>query len=119
MEIKKGIGVSPGVVISKAFVLDAEDFPIPERHIVAGTHQDEVSRLHDAISASKAEVIELRQRMADRVGEDTAAIFDFHLGMLEDQRLSGEIVDAIDKHRYTAEHAVSAVFRAHARKFLD
>jgi len=119
MEIKKGIGVSPGVVISKAFVLDAEDLPIPERHIVAGTGEHEVARLENAIAASKAEVIELRQRMAERIGEETAAIFDFHLGMLEDQRLFGEIVHAIEQLQFTAEHAVSAVFRAHARKFLD
>ena len=33
MEVKKGIGVSPGVVISTAVVLDAEDLLIPKRHI--------------------------------------------------------------------------------------
>ena len=33
MEIKKGIGVSPGVVISTAVVLDAEDLLIPVRHV--------------------------------------------------------------------------------------
>ena len=31
MEIKKGISVSPGVVISTAVVLDAEDLVIPKR----------------------------------------------------------------------------------------
>ena len=36
MEIKKGIGVSPGVVISTAVVLDAEDLVIPKRHVDAG-----------------------------------------------------------------------------------
>jgi len=33
MEIKKGIGVSPGVVISMAVVLDAEDLVIPKRAV--------------------------------------------------------------------------------------
>ncbi len=33
MEIKKGIGVSPGVVISTAVVLDAEDLLIPKRSV--------------------------------------------------------------------------------------
>ena len=33
MEIKKGIAVSPGVVISTAVVLDAEDLLVPERHV--------------------------------------------------------------------------------------
>ena len=33
MEIKKGISVSPGVVIGTALVLDAEDLLIPKRFI--------------------------------------------------------------------------------------
>ncbi len=119
MEIKKGIGVSPGVVISKAFVLDAEDYPIPERHVAADRQQEEIDRLHAAIEAGRAELVELRGRMRDRIGAETAAIFDFHLGMLDDKRLIGEIEAAINDDHYTAEHAVSAVFRAHARKFLD
>ena len=33
MEIKKGIGVSPGVAISTALMLDTEDLVIPKRQV--------------------------------------------------------------------------------------
>ena len=45
MEIKKGIGVSPGVVISTAVVLDAEDLLIPKRQVDAAEVAGEVERL--------------------------------------------------------------------------
>ena len=44
MEIKKGIGVSPGVVISTAIVLDAEDLVIPKRHVDEGQIAGEIER---------------------------------------------------------------------------
>ncbi|NQU76537.1 MAG: phosphoenolpyruvate--protein phosphotransferase, partial [Planctomycetes bacterium] len=119
MEVKKGIGVSPGVVISKAFVLDAEEFLIPERHVEAHQFKDELARLRKATAASKVEVIDLRDRMADRIGKETAAIFDFHLRMLEDKVLLRKLTGTIRDNQVTAEHAVAAVFRDYAREFLD
>jgi len=118
MEIKKGIGVSPGVVICPAFVLDAEDFPIPARHVEKDQLKAEVTRLRHAISASKDEVIALRDRMASRIGAETAAIFDFHLRMLEDKLLLRKIRHVIQNERFTAERAVSTVFRDYAKEFL-
>ena len=119
MEIKKGIGVSPGVVISKVFVLDAEEFPIPERHIEASQLKEETARLRRATAASKQEVLELRDRLADRIGKETAAIFDFHFRMLDDKVLQRRLLSAIRNYHVTAEHAVTTVFRDYAREFLD
>ena len=119
MEIKKGIGVSPGIVISQAFTLDAEEFPIHERHVEASQLKNEAVRLRKALAASKAEVIELRDRMTDRIGAETAAIFDFHLRMLEDRVLLKKLRDAISGDKASAEHAVADVFRDYAKQFLD
>ena len=51
MEIKKGIGVSPGVVISTAVVLDAEDVLVPKRQVDAG----QVRILQDELASETAE----------------------------------------------------------------
>ena len=49
MEIKKGIGVSPGVVISTALVLGAEELHIPQRHVEQKQVEQEVARLEAAL----------------------------------------------------------------------
>ena len=74
MEIKKGIGVSPGVVISTAVVLDAEDLLIPERHVPPGRTTDEITRFHQAVQASIAEVQAVREKMAGTIGRSQAGI---------------------------------------------
>ncbi len=119
MEIKKGIGVSPGVIISRAFVLDAEEFPIPERHIEPAQAKNELERLRSAVTRSKSEVVALRDRMADQIGAETAAIFDFHLRMLDDKVMLRRVREVIRDEGVTAEHAVATVFRAYAKEYLN
>ena len=60
MEIKKGIGVSPGVVIGTAIVLDAEDVIVPRRQVEASQIPAEIARLKDALLAGSAELMQLR-----------------------------------------------------------
>ena len=49
MQIKRGIPVSPGVVIYPALVLDAEDQPITRRSITDAQVSSEIARVDEAI----------------------------------------------------------------------
>src|SRR5947209_6294006 len=118
MEIKKGIGVSPGVVISTAVVLDAEDLLIPKRHVEPEQVQAEVERLGKATAASMVDLAKLRDDATSEYGKDIGAIFEFHLGLLRDRKLQAEIVGEIRAQHVTAEYAVSIVMRRLANKFL-
>jgi phosphoenolpyruvate-protein phosphotransferase (PTS system enzyme I) len=119
MEIKKGIGVSPGVAICQAVVLDAEEYRIPQRHVSAQRVAGEMSRLDDAIKRGTEELTDLRDRARQRLGAETAAIFDFHIGLLSDQLLQKRIKDVIAAESVTAEYAVASVLRSYAKEFLD
>jgi phosphotransferase system enzyme I (PtsI) len=118
MEIKKGIGVSPGVVISTAVVLDAEDLAIPERHIHPGSTGVEIDRFRKAVDASIAEVQTIRENMAEKAGKEIAGIFDAHVGILRDKSLLKQVEGEIVKQETTAEFAVSIVMRRYAQAFL-
>ncbi len=119
MEIKKGIGVSPGVAICQAVVLDAEEFRIPERRIKPERVGDEIGRLERALTRSREELVELRDHTADRLGAETAAIFDFHLGLINDESLLKEVKQVIGKSDVTAEFAVSSILMNYAKGFLE
>ena len=118
MIIKKGIGVSPGVAICQAAVVDAEDFDIPLRHVPVDLAQAETVRLRQAVATSKRELQDLSKRTADRIGKETASIFDFHLTLLEDKALLKKFSDAIIGGHVSAEYAVATVLRAYAKEFL-
>jgi phosphotransferase system enzyme I (PtsI) len=114
MEIKKGIGVSPGVVISTAVVLDAEDLLIPKRSISPDLVETEVKRLDDTIVQAIGDVVALRDTLTSEVGKDIGAILDFHIGVLKDKTVHDQIVSDIRKHHTTAEYSVSVAMRRYA-----
>src|SRR5215211_58628 len=118
MEIKKGIGVSPGVVISTAVVLDAEDLLIPRRRIEPDQVPAEVERLGKAVAESVVDLTKLRDDVTTQHGKEIGGIFDFHLGLLRDRTLQGQVVNEIKSNLVTAEYAVSVAMRLLANKFL-
>ncbi len=119
MEIKKGIGVSPGVVIGAAVVLDAEDIVVPRRQVDAGTEQAEVERVQKALADSTRDLGGLRDQVSKMHGGEISGIFDFHLGILRDPTLLKQVIAEIGKNRWTAEYAVSIVMRRYAQTFGD
>jgi phosphotransferase system enzyme I (PtsI) len=117
MEILKGIGVSPGVVISTAVVLDAEDLLIPKRQIQLAEVSAETDRLTTAIGRSIADLEQLRDSVAAQAGKELAGIFDFHMAMLRDRSLIAQVTAEIRTNLFTAEYATSVVMRRLASTF--
>lgn len=117
MQIKKGIPVSPGVAIYPAVVLDAEDQPVPRRTVAPGQVAGEFKRLDQALEASVGEIDQLRDQTATSLGHKLADIFGFHVGMLGDPQLLGQIRSLIETERVTAEYAVYYVMHRWAQTF--
>ena len=117
MEIKKGISVSPGVVISTAVVLDAEDLVIPKRLVEPDQVAAEIQRLQDAIAVAVVDLTRLRDDVAGQHGKEIGAIFDVHLAVLRDKSLLAQILREMKGQRSTAEYGVSVVMRRYADKF--
>ena len=117
MEIIKGIGVSPGVVICTAIVLDAEDLIIPRRLVDAAGVDVEVSRLHAALASASQELDVLGSNLTSTHGKEIGGIFGFHTALLRDPSLIGEITGEIRQHHSNAEYAVGVAMRRFAAKF--
>lgn len=115
MEIKRGIAVSPGVVIGPALVLDTEWFRIPQRHVEEDSLDEEIVRLQQALTAAAAEARDNKQAISDKLGRQYGAIFEAHAVLLEDPTLAREIEAAVRTQGYAAEYAVSRVMRRHAK----
>ena len=118
MEIKKGIGVSPGIVIGTAVVLDAEDVLVPRRQVPGGEEHGEVERVMQAYEKSEEELTKLSEKNAKMYGAEISGILDFHVRILKDKPLQNQITAEIIRSRWTAEYAVSVVMRRYAQQFL-
>jgi phosphotransferase system enzyme I (PtsI) len=119
MEIKKGIGVSPGVVISTAVVLDAEALVIPKRNVPVADLPAEIERFGKAVAVTVVDRQKLRDAVTAKHGKQIGAIFDFHMGLLKDPTLSNQVIAEIKSQGTTAEYAVSTVMRRLANAFQD
>jgi len=117
MIIKQGIPVSPGVAISRAVVLDAEDAPVVRRTVLPHAVPHQANRFEAALQGSVEEIQRLKEQTSERLGGDLGRIFDFHLGMLGDKTLTDQIRQMIQREQVTAEYAVYTVMRETARKF--
>jgi len=117
MEIKKGIGVSPGVAISTAVVLDADSVIIPRRKGIAANVDAEVERFNLALRQAIIELTAQRDEFMAHDRKEIAGILDFHIGVLKDKSLIDQIIAQIRDHLATAEYAVSTVMKQYANVF--
>ena len=113
----KGIAVSPGIAIRRAFLLDAQDIQIAQRFIKPDEVQAELLRFEKALAHARDELKVNQERYRGTVGEDIAQIFKFHQLMLEDKTLVDEIRKRIVASKFTAEYAVSRAFQIKVKQF--
>lgn len=119
MQILKGIAVSPGVAICPAMVMASEDQPVPHRPIVASQVASATDRFNEALLQSRQELTSLREEAAQSIGQELAAIFSFHSGMLQDEQLIEQVRRMIQSELVTPEYAVHTVMRRLAQQFVQ
>lgn len=112
--ILNGIAASPGIAVGNVLVL--HDKNVGEKKPDVCKDQNEAFR--QALTASKEEVTMLRRQVSRRTGEETAAVFDAHLMMLEDVSLLEPIYKAIRQGK-KAVAAVKETTESLAASFTD
>jgi phosphotransferase system enzyme I (PtsI) len=119
MQIYQGIGVSPGVAIGEALVIDNEGFSIPRQFVTRDAVDDELLRLERAFSAVSQEIERNRESVSRDLGEQVGAIFSAHLQMLHDPRFRGDVERLVREQHCSPEHAVSATLKHYADKLVE
>ncbi|MCP1223930.1 phosphoenolpyruvate--protein phosphotransferase [Sebaldella sp. S0638] len=102
----KGIGASEGISIGKAMLFIEEEMNIPQEKISEVQVGTEIEKLLDAQKKSKLQLISIRDKVKEKMGEDKAAIFDGHIMLLEDDDLMDEVRDKIKAEKMAAARAL-------------
>ena len=117
MQIFKGLPVSQGIVIGTVLVADEEVHHVTRRSIPASAVPEQLRRLDEAIAASVVEIKRVFERAQKEMGEETAGIFRFHIGMLQDPNLVRQIKSMVEKDLITAEYATDQTLASLADRF--
>jgi len=101
-----GMGVSRGIAIGKAHIMETNQLVIPEYKIRKRDIENETSRLNDAVTIAKQQLREIRDHIPSATSADIASFIDTNLLMLEDIALTQEAVRLIQEMNYNAEWAL-------------
>jgi len=104
--VVNGIGVSPGVVVGKAFLLFEDAVTVVERSIRATDIEHEICRLEDALIETRRQIKTIQRGLEKRAGRKDASILDAHLMVLDDRSFIEEVVEGIREDRKNVEFVV-------------
>ena len=106
MECLKGKSVYKGVAFGKISVLKKDDNVV--KRVKIEDTQAELQRVEEAVEASKQQLQKLYEKALKEVGEASAAIFEVHQMMLEDEDYKESIENIISTQQVNAEYAVAS-----------
>ncbi len=113
--ILKGIGVSPGIAIGKAYRVDRDKISLVYYYLPSPAQTGkEKQRFMVAVDKAEADLKEIRSKMAGELPEH-AYILDSHLHILKDRMLYDETIRIIEEQAINAEWALKqALDNAHS-----
>ncbi len=106
MQILHGMGVSAGVAIGRAVIVETRAQDVYRLPIEEDQVDVEVARLHEAVENARQDLCKTRSEVGEDLGGDLAGIFDAHLLLLSDVKFLGRVEERIRNQRVNAEWAV-------------
>ncbi|HMJ07190.1 MAG TPA: phosphoenolpyruvate--protein phosphotransferase [Chthoniobacterales bacterium] len=91
-----GVGVSPGIARGKIHVVGDDFEEIDRRAITVAEIPGEIGRFEVALMQTRAQILEMQQRIAEAIGAKDAGIFDAHLLVVEDRTLIDEVLRKLE-----------------------
>lgn len=117
MRTIEGLGVSGGVAIGRAVVIENRAPDIYRLPLPPGEEEREVARFQQAVEQAREEVARTRDRASEDLGEHLGAIFDVHLLVLCDTGFLERVTQRIREEQVNAEWAVHRAAEEYAKRF--
>jgi len=113
----RGIGVSPGIGMGEIALTERTLFSSAKESVPASQVQEELRRLKRAAERTKGELLQLKQQVKDKMGEEHTFIFDAHLLILQDRTLFATMERIIREEEARSEWALSQANRRYQELF--
>ena len=117
MQSYQGKSVYKGIAMGPVVVLKKNDYQVKRTRIE--DPEAEIKRVYEALEKSKEQLQKLYDKAVQEVGEASAAIFEVHQMMLEDDDYLEAIQNTIRTEQINAEYAVAATGDNFAEMFAS
>ena len=111
----QGVGVSPGLARGTIHVVRDDGDEVARHRIQTGDIPNEIGRFESALIQTRAQILEMQERIAESIGAKDAGIFDAHLLVVEDRTLIDEVLRKLEADLCNVEF----VFQEVATHYAD
>jgi phosphotransferase system enzyme I (PtsI) len=115
----QGTGVAPGIARGVVYVHHPDDEEPTERSIDDSEIAGEIARFESALIATRAQILEMQQRIAEAIGAKDASIFDAHLLVVEDRTLIDEVLRTLERDKFSVEYIFAQVANRYAQTLSE
>jgi phosphoenolpyruvate-protein phosphotransferase (PTS system enzyme I) len=105
----KGIGVSPGIAIGRAVIVEkrvASVYRVPIREEEVAS---EITRFLESLEKTRDELHDLKVKVSRSMGDEYASIFEAHAMIVGDASFSDKVTQKIELEQVNAEWALAEV----------
>src|SRR5213593_2485866 len=117
--ILRGVGVSPGIVLGRALVLEGPHVAVFRLDVPSEEAEKEVARLRRAVRRAWRQLRKLRDRVRIEAGEAYARVFEAQILILKDRYLLKETLALIRREQVNAEWAFRTVVGRYTQVFAQ
>ena len=111
----QGVGVSPGFAHAQVHVIRDDGDEVARHRIHREDIPNEIGRFETALIMTRAQILEMQERIAESIGAKDAGIFDAHLLVVEDRTLIDEVLRKLEADLCNVEF----VFQEVATHYAD
>ncbi|MGV8058700.1 MAG: phosphoenolpyruvate--protein phosphotransferase [Smithellaceae bacterium] len=105
--VLKGIGVSPGIVIGKAYLFDPLDIQLSFYNLDdASLIPNEIQRFKNALKESERQLLEIKENLKKTKINEPLYVIDVHILILKDKKFISRTINYINQLGINAEWAV-------------
>lgn len=115
-EIITGLKLSEGIGFGSIFISKRADVEVSDEMITAAHIDEEISAYKESIQQAHIQLRILRENVGEHLDEDSAAIFDTHIMMLDDPGFNEQIINNINSLN-NAEKAIQLAGRVYITEF--
>lgn len=115
----RGLGVSPGIAIGRALVLEGPNVAIFRLDLSSDEAEREVLRFQRAVRRAWRQLRHLRDRVRSEAGEPFARVFEAQILILKDRALLQETTALIRRERVNGEWAFHTVVGRYTQVFAQ
>lgn len=113
----KGVPISRGIAIGKAFFFRQVELQTPEFAIAASDIDNEIARYHRAVEKSREDIVRLQDKLKEECIHEGADILGAHLQIMQDPLMTVAVEAEMRETKKNAEFVFDSLIKKYQKKF--